>query len=260
MAATEASTTATTADATTAFPAAALAAAGLNRHAIFQRSDLPADLLAQLPDGDWQELVLLAHAGPLLWQRVSAAQQAGTVGGDDPIDAYTVDCIKRLFSNRLRKILYPGPQAPGLQALGQLAGWHRATPFMVGIDPEYGTWFAYRALLLTAGGFLPTPPVDREHPCTDCCERPCLAACPAGALAGGELDLASCLDYRLQAGSRCAATCHARAACPVGGEYRYSPAQIAHAYGHSLRFLRAWRQETAATQDVAAGNQRDKTR
>lgn len=257
MAATE---TATTANAITAFPAAALAAAGLNRHAIFRRGDLPADLLTQLPDGDWQELVLLAHAGPLLWQRVSAARQAGTVGGDDPIDAYTVDCVERLFSDRLRRILYPGAQAPGLQALGRLAGWHRATPFMVGIDPEYGTWFAYRALLLTAGGFLPTPPVDREHPCPPCRERPCLDDCPAGALASGELNLTTCLDYRLQAGSPCAATCHAREACPVGREHRYPPAQIAHAYGHSLRFLRAWRQETVAVQASAAGNQRNKTR
>lgn len=239
--ATEASTTAKASDDAPAFPAAALATAGLNRHAIFRRSDLPADLLAQLPDGDWQELVLLAHAGPLLWQRVSAAQQAGTIGGDDPIDAYTVDCVKRLFSGCLRQILYPGPQAPGLQALGQLAGWHRATPFMVGIDTEYGTWFAYRALLLTAGGFLPTPPVDREHPCTTCRERPCLAACPPGALLSGQLDLATCLDYRLQANSPCAATCRAREACPVGGEHRYPQAQIAHAYGHSLNFLRAWR-------------------
>lgn len=225
----------------TGFPAAELAAAGLNRHAIFRRSDLPADLLAQLPAGDWQELVLLAHAGPLLWQRVSTAQRAGTVGGDDPIDAYTVDCVKRLFSGSLRQILYPGAQAPGLQALGQLAGWHRATPFMVGIDAEYGTWFAYRALLLTAGGFLPTPPVDREHPCAACRERPCLTACPAGALANGELELATCLDYRLQADSPCAVTCHAREACPVGRQHRYPQAQIAHAYGHSLRFLRAWR-------------------
>lgn len=253
MAATEASTTATTADATTAFPAAALAAAGLNRHAIFRRSDLPADLLAQLPDGDWQELVLLAHAGPLLWQRVSAAQQAGTVGGDDPIDAYTVDCIKRLFSNRLRKILYPGPQAPGLQALGQLAGWHHAAPFMVGIDPQWGSWFAYRALIVAASDFPLSEPQTHAHPCAACSEPLCRTACPAAALQAS-FDLAACADFRLQPASPCATNCLARRACPLGQQHAYDARQMQHSYGYSLQALQRWRAGQADSPGLSAAD------
>ena len=44
----------------------------------------------------------------------------------------------------------PGPLRTGLQQLGALVGWHQASRLMIGIDPEWGTWFAYRALVVAA--------------------------------------------------------------------------------------------------------------
>lgn len=227
------------------FPAAAFARDGLNRQAIFDLSALPADIVAALgpTSADDRQLILLGHAGRRLWDCVQA------VGGDsaDPIDDYTVRCIAQHFAAHLPgsryRILYPGPRPLGLQRLGALAGWHHATPFKVGIDAAWGSWFAYRAVVLAASDFRPSAPVDRDngsssHPCDACAEKTCIAHCPADALAGGSLLLAKCLAYRRQPQSACQFTCLARVACPVGSEHRYSDAQLHHTYARSLALIR----------------------
>lgn len=242
----------------TVFPAAELAAVGLNRQAVFARNDLPAALVASLPAGDWQELVLLGHGGRRLWQAVTAARAAGTVSAVDPIDEFTVNQVERLFSGVLQAIIYPGPQPVGLQALGELAGWHHASPFRIGIDAEWGSWFAYRAVLLTRAGFLPTPRVDRElplHPCASCRERPCLQACPADALRP-EFALDRCASYRLNPQSACASTCLARLACPLGQAHRYETAQIEHSYLRSLAYLQAWARSTGESDESSDSGDR----
>ncbi|MDD2885950.1 MAG: hypothetical protein PHT48_13025 [Dechloromonas sp.] len=222
--------------------AAALDAAGLNRQHIFNGHDLPADCLATLPPrAPEQQLILIGHAGRRLWDCV----QAATLPGPDPIDTYSQRTVDRVFAQflpgRPYQLLYPGPRLIGLQALGHQAGWHQPSPFMVGIDPHWGSWFAYRLVLLVDSHFLPTPRVDRAHPCLTCQSTPCLSACPPGALKDGRFDLARCSDWRLQADSPCAEACLARNACPVGSEHQYDPAQIAHSYRRSLAMLRDWR-------------------
>ena len=224
------------------FPGDDFAAAGLNRQHVFALADLPADLRAALPAQlDEQRLILLGHAGRRLWDCVQAA---GT-GGRHPIDDYCRQSIARLFAEHLPghryRLLYPGETPVGLQALGKLAGWHHASPFMVGIDGEWGSWFAYRALILCTADFPPTAAAERCNPCRDCHQRPCIAACPAEA-AGDPFRLDRCIDQRLRPNSPCALACPARNACPVGAEHRYSSAQMRHAYALSLATLRRWRE------------------
>lgn len=226
-----------------ALPAAFLDAAGLNRHYVFDLATLPDELLAPLTivPGE-RQLILLGHAGRRLWECV----QAAGIGGANPIDDYTVATVDRFFAGHCAacryRTVYPGSVAIGLQSLGSLAGWHHASPFMVGVDAVWGSWHAYRAAIVADSDFLPGGSAGGANPCIDCAARPCLAACPAGA-AGEPFQLAACGAERLRPGSPCARSCLSRLACPVGSVHRYDDAQLSHSYGQSLAMLETWRRQ-----------------
>ena len=227
------------------FPAAFLNEHGLNRQAIFDVADLPENIRSKLAVKNGQ-LILIGHGGKRLWERVQAAGQTGS----DPIDDFTIATIQRWFANFLPgqryQILYPGDQPIGLQALGKLAGWHQPSPFMVGIDSEWGSWFAYRAVVLSNTNFQPILAVERapqeaplgcNNPCDGCKNRVCISSCPAGALDEAAFSLEKCLNYRKQPDSACQFTCLARISCPVGSEHKYSVEQLRHTYSISLRYI-----------------------
>ena len=228
-------------------PAGPLAAAGLNRQHVFDLAALPAEITATLgTTAGFRQLILLGHGGKRLWECVQAA---GGAGGD-PIDDYCARVVADWFAaelpGRRYRIVYPGSVPVPLQQLGTLAGWHQPTPFMIGIDPHWGTWYAYRAVVLADTGFCPSEAVDRAHeevplggsnPCANCLEKPCISVCPAGAMASSGFVLERCVDYRKTGQSQCKHTCLARITCPVGSEHRYGDEQMRHAYSHSLRMI-----------------------
>ena len=218
-----------------------LDAQGLNLQAVFNLADLPLELRQQLPPdmlGGYRQLLLIGHRGRLLWQQVQQAQPADT----DPIDSFTQTQVEAWLQRRLPGVrhawVYPGAGMIGLQHLGALAGWHHPSPFMVGVHAAWGSWFAYRAVLLLDADLPPTPPLTDPAPCPSFASRACVAACPADALRNG-FDLQACITHRLQPDSSCAARCLARNACPLGEDGRYSDEQIAYHYGQSLAVLRA---------------------
>lgn len=220
----------------------ALDDAGLTLRAILDLDALPADLLAQLrrhcdPARRYRQLILIGHAGTRLWDAV----QASGIRSEDPIDEFSVRSVEQWLATHCaghaREIIYPGPIPLGLQALGKIAGWHHASPFMVGINAVWGTWYAYRVVVLTDTALPPSPPLRGESPCERCAEHFCIASCPAGALNGGSLALERCVGYRRQAASRCHATCVARLACPVGSVHRYCGEQMRHSYSRSLNYI-----------------------
>lgn len=216
--------------------------AGLNLQAVLALDALPPAVAEALPGHDrYSRLLLVGHAGPLLWQQLQASPLRD---GVDPIDSYTREQITAWLAARLpgsgHLLLYPGGEAcPPLQALGRLAGWHHTSPFRIGINNRHGSWFAYRAVVLIDAELALTAAGDAGSPCGTCTGAACVAACPAGAL-GSEYSLGACIDYRLQVGSPCARQCPARLACPVGAEHRYPPDQIRYAYGRSLQAIRTY--------------------
>ena len=221
-----------------AFPAATLDRCGLNRQHVFDLANLPPEVIATLGDTTpYRQLILIGHGGKALWECVKAA---GMVGAD-PIDDYSVQAVQRCFAEHLPanryRIVFPGEQPVALQQLGKLAGWHHAAPFMVGIDPEWGTWYAYRAVVLADTHFCPFLAVDRNRPCDSCQTRPCVSACPAGAMNQEGFALEKCLAYRQRGDSHCRHTCLARVACPVGSQHRYDDEQMRHSYSISLQII-----------------------
>lgn len=220
----------------------ALTAVGLNLQAVFDLADLPDDLRVDLrathdPDSAYRQLILVAHGGRHLWDSV----QASVHEGPDPIDDFSRSAVSAWFTKnhptRRFTVVYPGETAIGLQRLGALAGWHQPSPLRIGINAAWGTWFAYRAVVLSDTAFQTTASQWSPAPCATCTERPCLAACPGQALASGELDLGPCSAYRRLDDSRCRDTCVARESCPVALEHRYSPAQLRHSYSRSLAMI-----------------------
>lgn len=218
---------------------------GLNRQHVFDLAALPADLVASLePAPHERQLILFGHAGRRLWDCV----QAEGIHSAHPIDEYSVRTVQRWLSEALpqarSRLVFPGSQRIGLQRLGAIAGWHRAAPFMVGIDSVWGSWFAYRAAIVTDTTLPASTPVDNGYPCADCTDKPCITACPAGALVSGSFDLSACNAGRVAPDAHCALGCLARSACPVGAQHRYDESQIRHSAAGSLATIRAWAART----------------
>ena len=217
---------------------AALDAVGLNLHAVFALDQLPDALRNECdPARNYSQLILIGNGGRAMWQAI--LREGGRSA--DPIDDFSVREVRRWLaaqaSGRSYEIVYPGERLVGLQSLGECAGWHFASPFMVGINERWGTWFAYRVAVLANTDFEPTRPVPGESPCTACRPRPCVSACPGKAIEDSGFNLADCVRYRLRPDSACQTTCMARLACPVRAEHRYDDEQIRHAYTISLRFI-----------------------
>lgn len=217
--------------------------AGLNRQHVFDLAALPGDLLEPLaPTPRETQLLLFGHAGRRLWDRVQAEGMATA----HPVDGYSMRTVEHWLRLALptaqARFVYPIGLPQGrhvaLQRLGSLAGWHHASPFMVGVDAEWGSWFAYRAVVLTDTQLPPSVVEDRRHPCLACSLKPCITACVGHALDHGSMDSDACMHQRLKDGSPCAQACPARQACPVGAEHRYDESQIRHGAAHSLAAIR----------------------
>jgi hypothetical protein len=179
-----------------------------------------------------------------LWSQISPHPDQHTAHSD-PVDAYSSACVQDYFAAEQTGVayqcLYPGPALTvNLQAWGEQAGWHHDSPLRVGINPVWGTWFAYRALVLAATDLPVSVPLSSVSPCLTCPDQPCIRHCPAAALASGALQLDRCVSWRRQPASVCSDRCLARLACPVASARRYSDAQIRYHYGVSMDFIRQY--------------------
>lgn len=231
-----------------------LSGAGLNLQAVFDCRTCPETILqpmkqSGIPVEKYGRLVLLGHGGRKLWQAV----QAQGLEGADPIDQYSLKItrqyIRQFLDNAEHLILYPlTDYLIPLTQLGELAGWSHPAPIGLGINPTFGVWFAYRVAFLVNSSRLPIidhrPPITNS-PCASCTEKPCLSACPAGAVSAdpAKFDIFTCANYRIKPHSACADRCLARMACPIAPEHRYSLPQIRYHYGQSLQTIREYMEE-----------------
>lgn len=221
--------------------------AGLNCHAVFDIASLPAAALKILyercPQAQaYRQLILIGHGGRTFWQALKATGvDLERQEGRHPVDDFAVLTVQRFLREEHAgidyEIVYPGPYTISLQELGKLAGWHHSSPFMVGINATFGSWFAYRAVVLANTDLPISVPIASLSPCDSCHDKPCISTCPAHALEEGEFHLLKCLGYRQEEESVCQNTCAARCRCPVGREHRYSDEQMHYHYGRSMRVI-----------------------
>lgn len=227
-----------------------LAASGLNLFKTFTAAEL-ADSVPDLElSTSWSHLLLVGSAGADIW----SAMPSEYFTRSNPVDEYSVDCIKNCLGNYLPpgkwSILFPEARANSrsenivpLQKLGAEAGWHHASPLGIGINATHGLWFAYRAVVaIDTDVILPSGRRNEsDSPCLSCETTPCLSHCPADALAlTRQPDLSACVKHRIAEKSSCASTCLARLACPVGAAFKYSEQQTAYFYNRSLASTKRW--------------------
>ncbi|NCF67998.1 MAG: hypothetical protein GWP61_18685 [Chloroflexi bacterium] len=223
-----------------------LAGAGLNLCAVLDCATLPAEteeviLAAGVPLADYRRLMLIGHGGRQMW---SALQDWGMKTAD-PVDHYSTVITRQFIHDYLHNPptfwLYPNtPYLIPLQQLGQLAGWSAPSPLGQGINPTYGVWFAYRTAFLTTLELPPRTSPPQPVPCAGCSAKPCIQACPVGAVQLDSFNIDACVKHRLRPHSPCADRCLARIACPYFPEHRYTLPQIQYHYGRSLSSLQAW--------------------
>lgn len=234
----------------------------------FAFNDLPNSVKQKLRDAcnthfDNCYVLLLANAGSEFWQVLTSPDRNKEVSGNevsgnkatgkdvlnnDPVDNFSIAIAKQIIAageqTQDAQIVYPGYPVP-LIKLGELSGWSTPSPLGLGLHPEYGPWFAYRALIKSTEPLQPVQTLkdiaNASSPCLSCADAPCVSACPASATSKDKVfDIDRCVSQRLAADSTCETQCHARNACPVGQAYRYSEQQREYHMTHALDALREW--------------------
>lgn len=195
-------------------------------------------------------VIVLGSGGRGFWQQIERSEvSAGARCGEAAAKAFAAECASQLAARcakqGLRTKVVCGDHAIrlGLPRLGESAGFGTVSPVTgMLLHPEYGPWVRVRGAILCEGhpfGEIQDASIaDRFQPCCRC-EKPCIAACPAGVHDGfGHQDLGRCADHRHQ--GNCGAGCSSRAACPVGAEHRDAPGENGHRHTHPLGSLQRW--------------------
>lgn len=193
----------------------------------FHAEDDPA-----LPKGT-RTLLLLGPRQPGFWAAVKASEHWG---GPDPVDRWSRVEVGRLACDLGGKALFPfgGPPYLPFYAWAIRSGAVWESPVKLLVHGTQGLWVSFRgALALKEVVDLPPPP---PRPC-DCCAKPCLTACPAGALTGAGYDVPACHAFLDTAGGRDCMTggCLVRGSCPVSQSHARLAEQSAYHMGQFHR-------------------------
>lgn len=188
-----------------------------------------------LPRGT-RTLLLLGPRQPEFWPHLTAAPEWQD-GAPDPVDRWSRRVIGRLACDLGAKALFPfgGPPHRPFYSWALRTGRIHASPVRLLVHDEAGLMVSFRgALALKVRIDLPPNP---PSPCDGCRSKPCLTACPAGALVAAGYDLAACHTFLdTEPGQACMDKgCAVRRACPVSAAHARMPEQSAY---HMRQFHR----------------------
>ena len=190
------------------------------------------DVVARVGDeSEPSHLYLAGNAGGEMWD-VFAASPESSDGNAHPLDRWTCRVLESLGREWNARVLFPFGGAPWhpFQQWARLAGCGSASPLGILMHPRFGVWCGYRgAFTFDATGRRETVEPQVPFACGDCAAKPCLGACPVGAVTKSGLDAPRCRAHVLSdAGKECrTGGCLARRACPVAAQWRQSSAQQA---------------------------------
>lgn len=188
-----------------------------------------------LDDGQAARVVLLiGNIGGSMWQALSnwrALERNRACA--DPLDHWSKRVIGDLAAKTGATAYFPSdlPYQP-FQRWAMAAEGLKASPLGILIHPQFGLWHGYRGALGFAEDISEpekAPVTAPLHPCDGCAGRPCLAACPVGAVTVDRFDVAACRQFLASEETREGCMdkgCLARAACPFGSHYRYPEGQL----------------------------------
>ena len=181
-------------------------------------------------------LLLVGPRQPGFWPHLTA-QPEWQDGTPDPVDRWSRRVIGRIACDLGAKALFPfgGPPYHPFYRWALRTGRVWVSPVRLLVHDEAGLMVSFRgALALRQRVDLPPLP---PWPCETCADRPCLAACPAGALTGSGYDLPACHAWLDTApGKDCMTVgCAVRRACPVSARHARMPEQSAYHMGQFHR-------------------------
>ncbi len=182
-----------------------------------------------------ETLLLIAPDGPRFWAHFTQSPEYRD-GQPDPMDRWSVRVLDGLAHTLSAQAFYPfGATPPHPFFTWALAsGQAHSSPVQWLIHPEQGLWLSFRGALGFAQPLdLPAP---APAPCAGCA-RPCITACPVGALTDKGYDLAACHAFLdTPEGTDCMTQgCAVRRACPVSQAFGRDPAQSAFHMRHFHR-------------------------
>jgi hypothetical protein len=156
-------------------------------------------------------------------------------GGPDPLDRWSERVVGAMADRLGARALFPfgGPPWHPFYSWALRTGRIHQSPVRLLVHDRAGLWVSFRGALRIAGRVaLPGPP---PSPCDSCAEKPCLTACPAGALGARGYDVPACHGFLdTEPGRICMETgCRVRAACPVSRKFARVAEQSAY---HMARF------------------------
>jgi len=196
-------------------------------------------------------IVVIGNGGSGLWNayrdhltRAPAAARAA-----HPFDAFTAEVLEahalpvvRRGSRHAVLRLPFETDAPPLSFvhLAEAAGLGTRSVLGVLVHPEFGPWMALRGAIFVDGAPPAPRPAAGFDPCSSCRDRPCLAACPAGAISASGWNVPVSIDFRVARGEQnpCAERCHARVACVYGRRHRYPDDALAYHQRRAFAVMR----------------------
>ncbi len=174
-------------------------------------------------------LLLLGPREPGFW---AVMQASAEWGGADPVDRWSRRVVGRLACDLGAKALFPfgGPPYQPFYGWALRTGRVWDSPVRLLVHETQGLLVSFRGALALKE-VLDLPPAPQK-PC-DSCAKPCLSACPVGALTGAGYDLPRCHGFLdTTEGQDCmTGGCLVRRACPVSQGY----ARMAEQSGYHMR-------------------------
>ncbi|WP_377289508.1 ferredoxin [Rhizobium sp. SG2393] len=176
-------------------------------------------------------VVLVGAVGGSLFEPFTAWRHRDPAGGgSDPLDTWSKAVIAPVAAAHGATAFFPSdPPYQPFQRWAMRAEGLKASPLGILIHPDHGLWHSYRGALAFPVVIEAPAVAARPHPCETCRTRPCLSACPVGAIREDGFAVADCRRHlRLAEGQAgCMLDgCIARNACPVGVADRYGPDQL----------------------------------
>lgn len=177
------------------------------------------DVASARPKGLEDGTLMLFGAGPGFWPAFTASPEWAD-GAPDPIDRWSTRVIGALARNHGGVPHFPFGGPPYTPFIDWALKSGRAVQSPVGmlVHDRVGMMISYRGALHWPAERFALPPAPASSPCEGCVDRPCVTACPVGALAGDHgYDVPRCHAFLDQPeGKSCMLQgCAVRRACPV---------------------------------------------